>query len=406
MKCDSTIDELKAQIQNLESQNRTLQSQQLEYLSLFNQGDISLFKWNNDTGWSTEYASKNVEDIFGYTAEEFIQNDINYSNIIYPDDLEEVYSEVEDALKNSIDYFTHKAYRVITKSGDIKWVLDNSYTIRDENNNVSHFIGTISDITHLKNYELNLEQLVKEKTEENISQKDILYRQSKFTTIGQTIQNIAHQWRQPLNHIGANLSKLEMLNETKYNLNEIQTIIENSNTSLEYMSNTINDFINYFSTNNVQKVFKVSEVIYESTRILRPQLQNSSIVLNLDIKDEFIEIYGYKNELIQVMLMILNNAKDAITLKNEKETVHGKIDIKLNTTKECVTISIKDNGEGIDENILSRIFEPYFTTKFKLQGTGIGLYMCKIIIEKDMNGLIDVTNSKNGATFNISLPFT
>ena len=392
---------LRTHIEFLELQNKYLKKEHAQYLSLFDKGEVSLFKWNNDDTWSTAYASQNVYNLSGYTSEEFLKNEIDYSSIIYKDDLDLVSKEVMYALENDIDYFTHTAYRIVAKDGSIKWVLDNTHMIRDFEGKVVSFLGTISDITVLKNYKLNLEKMVKKKTDENILQKDILYRQNRLTTIGETIERIAHQWRQPLNHVGANISKLEMLNKKEFHNRDIEAIIDNSNKSLEYMSKTITDFSNYFAPQKEKKPFFISKAIEDSISIITPLPNTLKITYNSNIDGT--QVYGHENELIQVILILLNNAKDAITAKQKKENFEGRIVINTELKDESIYISVVDNGGGIKTANLEKIFEPYFTTKFKSQGTGLGLYMSKMIIEKDMHGTIEAQNAEDGAIFKITL---
>ncbi len=262
---------------------------------------------------------------------------------------------------------------------------------------------TFTDITKIKDYESNLEAMVKEKTDENLEQKEILYRQNRLTSIGETIVNIAHQWRQPLNSVGANISKLEMLNEKEFHNKDIQKIADESHKSLEYMSKTVDDFSNYFSSNKAKEMFCVNDVLNEAINILKTQLNSLNIKMELSSKRDKLHIFGHRNELMQVLIILINNAKDAILLKNEKDKFEGLINIDLNTNDKEIIISVKDNGTGIKEDIIDKIFEPYFTTKFKSNGTGIGLYMSKMIIEKDMGGVIEVLSSDTGAIFRCKL---
>jgi len=394
MNKDTTIDELKEQINLLKSERE-------QHLSLFDKGEVSLFKWNNDEGWTTAYASKNVYTLFGYTAKEFLNKDIDYADIIHKDDFQTVYDEVIHALDHKLDYFTHTTYRIVTKDKTIKWVLDNTYMIKDESGEVSHFLGTISDITDLKNYESNLEEMVQKKSDENLRQKDILYRQSRLTTIGETIQNISHQWRQPLNQVASNIAKLEMLNEKKFRNDDIASIISSVNGSLEYMSTTISDFNNFFAPQKEKTFFSIKDVIYDAIHIIRPSLNSANISLQLKLEESITAIEGHENELIQALLILLNNAKDALLVKKAKVDFNANITLSLYKKGSKIRLSVEDNADGIDLKIIDKIFEPYFTTKFKNQGTGIGLYMCKMLIEKEMDAKIDVKNTYNGALFTI-----
>ncbi|MEA1983790.1 MAG: PAS domain-containing protein [Campylobacterota bacterium] len=401
MKNSESITQLQTRIKALESQNKRIKKEYDESLSLFDKGEVSLFKWNNNDTWSTEYASKNVLELTGYSAEEFLSSEITFADIVYRDDLTTVICEVEYALKYNTEYFTHMPYRILTKEKKLKWVLDNTYMIRDSYGEVTHFLGTISDITQLKQYETELENMVERKSEEIILQKDILYRQHRLTTIGETMEMIAHQWRQPLNHVGANLSKLEMLNRKKLHNGEIQKIVEDSNFSLEYISQTVDDFSNYFSPTKDKKNFSLNALIENFKKITDTLMK--SIDIKYTMPQEKTLLYGHENELLQVLLVLLNNAKDAIELKNKKSAFHGEVTLSVVNADDLTTILVQDNAGGIKTEIIDKIFEPYFTTKFKSQGTGLGLYMTKMIIEKDMNGTIEVENRNDGALFKITL---
>ncbi len=246
-------------------------------------------------------------------------------------------------------------------------------------------ISTIMDLTEMK---------IKNK---------MIQQQSKMATMGDMIGNIAHQWRQPLNVVGANIMRLELLNEMNYNDKEIQSISSNINKSLQYMSKTIDDFRNFFAINKDKDCFFIKEVIDEAKSILNTQLIDLDIELNIKNDCKKLEIYGYKNELLQVVLNILNNAKDAFIIKKDINDFDGKIVMDINLINDNIDISIHDNAGGIPKDIITKIFEPYFTTKFKSKGTGLGLYMSKMIIENDMNGTLYVSNDTHGANFTISI---
>jgi len=256
----------------------------------------------------------------------------------------------------------------------------------------------------LENLNNNLEERIKKEIDKNSKKDLMIFRQSKMATMGEMIGNIAHQWRQPLNSIGATMMKLEMINEHECNENKkLQKIVVDTNKSLQYMSKTIDDFRNFFAVNKEKEVFYAHEVINEAVSIIKVQFDDLNINLHVIDRDGYVKIYGHKNELIQVLLNLLNNAKDAIVTKLKKEIYKSKITIIIDNVNDGVSIIIKDNAGGIPQYINDKIFEPYFTTKFKSKGTGIGLYMSKMIIEKDMNGSITVENDSEGAIFTVCL---
>jgi signal transduction histidine kinase len=167
------------------------------------------------------------------------------------------------------------------------------------------------------------------------------------------------------------------------------------------MSKTIDDFRNFFRPNKAKEYFDINKSVLDAVDLVSSTFEHHNIKLEKDFEEEKIVILGFPNEFSQVVLNIISNAKDAL-IENKVENPKVKIETKIE--KDNVCISIKDNALGIKDEIINKIFEPYFTTKGEVQGTGIGLYMSKIIIEKNMNGEIYVENSHEGANFIIKLP--
>ena len=223
----------------------------------------------------------------------------------------------------------------------------------------------------------NLEELVEIKSKELMQKENILNHQSKMAAMGEMLENIAHQWRQPLSLIStvataAKLKKeLEILTD-----DEFYETMETINNSSQYLSNTIDDFRNFFSKDKEVSSFNINTPIDKVLYLLKNKLNNMNI--QVIRKDENINIIAYKNELIQVILNIINNSIDAFENKNISKKF---IFIDIHEKNDKVVLIIKDNAGGIEKEIISRIFEPYFTTKHKSQGTGIGLYMSLEIIK-------------------------
>lgn len=248
----------------------------------------------------------------------------------------------------------------------------------------------------------------KNEVEKELKNKEnILYQQSKMAAMGEMLENIAHQWRQPLSVITTASTAVQLKKD--YGMlddNFLEESLESINENSEYLSSTIDDFRNYFSPNKGKDVFKIQEPINKSLSLLRSKFYNKNIEVIKKIDD--IEISSYRNELIQVILVILNNARDA--LENFENGRYLFIDVTKD--ENFVYINIKDSAGGISEKIIDKIFEPYFSTKHKSQGTGIGLYMANEIISKHINGEIFVKNDtfsfKNeeyiGAVFTIKIP--
>ena len=240
--------------------------------------------------------------------------------------------------------------------------------------------------------------------------QSILHQQSKMAAMGEMIGNIAHQWRQPLSTISASatgvliskdLGVLEdsLLNDSLHKINK----------SAQYLSKTIDDFRNFFNPEKIKNKFLLKDTMKITSELVSAQFNSQNIEIIENIED--IEINSYENELIQALINILNNAKDA--LKSKEQKLDKKlIFIDIYKSKKELVIKIKDNAGGIlDENI-NKIFNPYFTTKGKAEGTGIGLYITEEIIVRHLNGQLMVKNKEYiyenisyiGAEFTITVP--
>ena len=247
----------------------------------------------------------------------------------------------------------------------------------------------------------NLESKINEEILKRSEQEKLLIQQSKLASMGEMIGNIAHQWRQPLGELSAILINLQVRHDfhdlsDAYLLESIQQCTKIN----AYMSSTISDFQNFFKPSKDKEVFEISEACQKASTMLKSSLNYHGIEFHFDISEKM-EVLGYPNEFSQALLNILSNAKDVLT---ERDIEHPFIRLELKRGYKFILILIEDNGGGIEQEYLDRIFEPYFTTKYARQGTGIGLYMTKMIIENNMGGVINVKNTKFGALFTIKLP--
>ncbi|RXJ76207.1 histidine kinase [Arcobacter sp. F155] len=231
---------------------------------------------------------------------------------------------------------------------------------------------------------------IKEHLEEITNQQNILAQQSKMAAIGTMIGNIAHQWRQPLSLISTAATGMKLKREIgDLSDKEFNDNLEYINQSTQYLSKTIDDFRNFFSTNKVKKEFTIDEAFENTFNLIKVQFKNHQIEVIKDISDT--QIYGIQTELVQVLINILNNSRDElIKISNEQRKL---IFIKTFEKDEHLIIEILDNAGGIKKETLEHVFEPYFTTKGPAQGTGIGLYMSQEIIVKHMHGQILMENS-------------
>ncbi|MFW3380520.1 ATP-binding protein [Aliarcobacter butzleri] len=285
-------------------------------------------------------------------------------------------------------------YRIKVTSTDEIGQLENSF---------NEMAGKIEKlINQEKKLNTELEEKVIVETSKQKEQEQLLIQQTRLAAMGEMIGNIAHQWRQPLNALGLILQNLKF----SYEIGEldekmIDKSVKKATMLTENMSKTIDDFRNFFRPNKAKENFKINEGITKAVELIESTFEHNNIKLEKDFVSSEIEFFGFANEFSQVILNLLTNAKDAV-LENKIE--NPLIIIQTKIDDEYIYISIKDNGLGIKDEIINKIFEPYFTTKDEGKGTGIGLYMSKIIIENNMNGKIEVKNEQNGANVIIKLP--
>ncbi len=240
---------------------------------------------------------------------------------------------------------------------------------------------------------------------EQKQQEKMLIDQSRLAEMGEMIGVIAHQWRQPLNAIAIIIQDVKVALEYGEISNElIEKSVKDSMDILNFMSKTIDDFRGFFRKDKEKTTFDACESISDVIRLIKPQLIANEIEIDIEPECKQIYVHGYQNEFKQAMLNIITNAKDAIIEKREgNQNIIGNVQISTKLEQKTALITIKDNGTGIKMEHMSKIFEPYFSTK-SISGTGIGLYMTKTIIEKNMNGKISAANWQEGAAITISLP--
>jgi len=232
--------------------------------------------------------------------------------------------------------------------------------------------------------------IIKEKEE----QCEVLIHQSKLVALGQMLENIAHQWRQPLNRVSAFMVNMQVYISNKYKNEEylIETLNQ-SQLQVEYMSNTLNDFTNFNNQTKEKEEFLISSVIDEVHNIIGQTLTNNNILFETKLEEDF-PLYSYQSELTQVILNLIQNAQDEL-IKRASNNPTIKVVVHKNS------ISVQDNVGGIDAEVVNHIFDPYFTTKDKSSSSGLGLYMSKMILEKSFNADIEIKQSEQCTSFNI-----
>ena len=289
--------------------------------------------------------------------------------------------------------------QVTIKENITKIVNTSKVPLLDEEGKVIGILAITQDITEQIN---NINQLKE--------QEKLIIQQSRLASMGEMIANIAHQWRQPLSIIstlatGIKLEKELAISNEQSEIDSLDMINQNA----QYLSQTIDDFRNYFKKSNYMNTIFTNNLLDKTLKLIAPRLKNKNIEIIMN--NENIEIETYENELVQIYINIINNAIDAF--EDFKEVDYSKyIFIEIKKTDASLEIKIKDNAGGIEDEIMNRIFEPYFTTKDEKQGTGLGLFMCNEIVTKHLKGDIQALSSTfsyegkeyKGTTFKITLP--
>ncbi|MEA3384168.1 MAG: transporter substrate-binding domain-containing protein [Campylobacterota bacterium] len=261
----------------------------------------------------------------------------------------------------------------------------------------------------LKKLNDSLEDKIKEEVHKNVEIQKQLFKSEKLASMGEMIGNIAHQWRQPLSAISTGASGMQVQKEYGLLTDELfNTTCESINNNAQYLSKTIDDFKNFIKGERIREEFLLEENINSFLSLVSSSAKSNNITVILDLEKD-LTLNSYKNELTQCLMNIYNNAKDALNENSIKEKL---IFISTHKTNSEVIIEIKDNANGIPKDILPKVFDPYFTTKHKSQGTGLGLHMTYNIIVDGMGGKIEVNNSSythnnikyDGALFRITLP--
>lgn len=320
--------------------------------------------------------------------------------------------------------------RNIAKNGNAFYVNTTIIPILNENEEIAEFIAMRYDVTQevllkkalekkeleLKELNQNLEQKVKDQTQElqllnqtleqrvaqeiskNEQKQKVMFWQSRLASLGQMLANVAHQWRQPLTELNLtifNMKKSAISNDKE----EVQECYSQSKGIIQNMSKTIDDFTNFFNPKKEKNLFNLSKSINEAIQISERLIQQEHIFVKTNFEEMM--ILGISNEFTQIIINIIQNSKDAFI---ENNITQKEIIIVTKKDTHSAIITLKDNAGGIEKENIENIFEPYFTTKHTSSGTGLGLFMSKMIIEQAFNGTIEFENTQNGVIFTLQIP--
>jgi len=353
-------------------------------LSAFERSNISVVM--TDIDGNIEYVNPSWCKITGYSRSELIGKNPNIVKSGFISD--ETYKKMWQQLTNGKVWSSELKNKA--KDGTEFWEDSTIIPSFDKDGKVNGYIAFKLEI----NEKIKLKQELKDKEE-------IMMAQSRHAAMGEMISMIAHQWRQPISVISMDANNilvdvaLDILDKE-----ELKKTSEDIINQTQELSKTIDDFREFFRPNKDPEEILLKTILDDALHVIGKSLENHNIKVILDI-DESIEIRTFSRELMQVMINIIKNAKEALI---EKEKSEKYIKINFYRANQCVHLEFSDNGEGIDDNIITEIFDPYFTTKGERNGTGLGLYISKTIIEKHLKGIIKAYNKEEGACFSIELP--
>ena len=364
--------------------------------------------------------------ISGYSKEELIG--ANHNIVRHPD---VPASKFKLLWKTILNKQTFKAtVKNKAKNGSTFYVNTTVTPILDEDDNIVEFIAIRYDVTkevllkeelfkkdtqlqelnktlemrvkvktkELKELNRTLERRVQEEISKNEEKQRVMFWQSRHASLGQMLANIAHQWRQPLTELSLTMFGIKKAAINK-DENALMIFYDESKKIIRNMSSTIDDFTNFFKPDKEKHYFDISESINESLQILDKIIKKEMISIKTDYEN--IEVLGISNELTQVIINLIQNSKDAFI---HNSILIREINITTKKEKDFAIIRLQDNAGGIKEKNIEKIFEPYFTTKHTSQGTGLGLFMSRMICEQGLHGSIDVKSVKNTTTFIIKIP--
>ena len=350
-----------------------------------NKKDLNAIEINNSTKKELISIAKSSSSYFSYKNDEnSVNNTINTSYVkglknwewvitknFYQSDMSNLFIQKEKELNKR---FSKKILYIFTISIILTLILLV----------ISIYISKILKIKFNK-YRNDIQNHIKE----NSKQHHLLSQQAKMAAMGEMLGNIAHQWRQPLSLITTAASGMKIQKEySSLDDETFERSIYSITNSAQYLSKTIDDFRNFFKTDKLSKYSKITDVLEKTFKLTSAQLKSNQISLKKEIID--FEIYGVENELIQALINIISNSKDALILKDQIR----EISVKTYIENDEGILEISDNAGGINPEIIDKVFEPYFTTKHQSQGTGIGLYMTEEIIKKHFQALLSIENKK------------
>ncbi len=397
-------EEIKTQNEEIRAQSEQLYNinNKLEKLSLVAKHTDNAVIILDENG-NLEWVNEGFENMYGKKLSQIPEKERNIFNLSKKENIGEIIKDCQNN-KKSLCYES-----IQTHADGHELVLNSTITpIFESNGIVKNYIIIDSDITLIKSAQQKLEELnrnlenkIEEELKKNREKDALLMQQSRQAAMGEMISNIAHQWRQPLNAIGIivqNFSEAYKYDEMDQKYLDLK--IAKIMSIISYMSETIDDFRNFFKPEKAAQKFFIKDTVDKAISFVEANFKGLNIDIKFVCKNNPVA-FGYPNEYMQVVINILNNARDILIEKKDSEPY---VRIDLYTSNGGSVLRIFNNGKQIEEDIKEKVFDPYFSTKHFSRGTGLGLYMGKNIIENSMGGKLYFENTPDGVEFVIDLP--
>ena len=372
------------------------------------------------------YVSPSVVAVTGYSIQEFHETPDLLHSVIHPNDVDLFRHHTH--VTNSSGQIQPLEIRIVRKDGDVRWISHTCQQVFTPDGLPWGWRASNQDITDRKQMEHELFEQTEELEEEvaeretvqakleelnqqleehinlavtDLRQKDqTLIQQGRLAALGEMINNIAHQWRQPLNNIGLIVQNMQFSYDSgSMTQEEMKQETDKAMDIIMHMSRTIDDFRHFFREDKQKTGFFIGKIIHRTLEFVSASLESLDMQVELEA-DDSVTVIGYQNEYAQVLLNILSNSREACI---ERSIAEPRISIHITSENGRSAVYIRDNCGGIADDIMPRIFDPYFTTRAPDKGTGIGLYMSKVIIEQNMSGHLTARNTEGGVEFRIEV---
>ena len=343
--------------------------------------------WDIDPSTGAIHWSDGVYRIFGYddSIKPTITLEILLEHVV-KEDRARVKETIEKALTRK-NYRSDITYRIVKKNGEIAF-LHSKAEVSHRDGRPLWIRGIVQDITEMKRLQI-----------ENEKKQALLTRQSRLVQMGQLLNNIAHQWKQPLAELNALILDLENdFAEGALDRERLDHFLEEVEQTTSFMGETIENFRAYVTPSAEVGVTKPGKTVHEVLKLLKFRSEKIGIRYEIDVQED-IETFGSDQDFIHIFLILLNNAMDAFERNGVTDPL---IEIRMQSVGSECEITVKDNAGGIDEKIVEYIFDPYFTSKFQEKGSGIGLFMAKAIVETRLQGRLELTDHLE-TTFKLTL---